>query len=233
MNFNDLTNRQKAMMWYQANPGGGGETYPTVLDDGNTVAWFDYTKGITEVTGVSKWEDQSGNGNDLEQATGSKQPVLTSNGILFDGDFMSTATITLTQPEFLYAVFRQVTWTDAEYFFDGKSAAHGMIRQNGTTPNIQAYAGSLSSDNSNLAVNTFGIVRVLFNGVSSKLQVNETAAITGDFGSTDMNGLVLGGRADDQLYGHVEFKELILRKVSDTSGNETDIYNYLASKYGI
>jgi hypothetical protein len=43
------------------------------------VLWLDAGKGITATSGVSKWEDQSGSGNNAVQATASYQPTYITN----------------------------------------------------------------------------------------------------------------------------------------------------------
>jgi len=70
------------------------------------VGWWDAMTGITLAgSKVSGWADQSGNGSDLVQATGSAQPTYQSTGwnsskptLSFDGinTWMSTANATLT-----------------------------------------------------------------------------------------------------------------------------------------
>lgn len=73
-------------------------TAPSEID--GLQAWFKGDAGVTEVaTLVSRWADQSGNGNDLVQATGAKQPIYNVGSInllpaiTFDGtnDVMKTA----------------------------------------------------------------------------------------------------------------------------------------------
>ena len=49
--------------------------YTVQLPQDGMVLWLDAGKGITEGSGVSKWEDQSGNGNHAAQATVSFQPT--------------------------------------------------------------------------------------------------------------------------------------------------------------
>ena len=43
--------------------------------------WLKADAGVTIATGVSRWADQSGNGNDVTQSTGSNQPAFNSNSI--------------------------------------------------------------------------------------------------------------------------------------------------------
>ena len=57
--------------------GGRGSADPRAIS--GLRMFFIADKGITIGTGVSAWADQSGNGNDLSQGTGSAQPALVSS----------------------------------------------------------------------------------------------------------------------------------------------------------
>ena len=212
---------------------------PAVLTDGNTVGWY-IADDLTTITKdganlVSSWNDKLASGHNLVQATGTNQPLWSSSGILFDGvdNYMQTATFTLIQPEFIYIVINQIAWTSDHIIFDGYTTAGGLLYQRTTTPQIAAYAGSYLN-NTNLPVNTLGIVRVLFNGASSKVTVNATTPVTGAGGSGNMAGFTLGNQGNHGGgYGNIQVKEVILRKVADNSTDEASIYSYLKSKYGL
>lgn len=212
---------------------------PAILQDGNTVAWFDADPFYITKDGsnfVSQWADKSGNSNHLLQAAGTKQPLWSADGVLGDGidNIMQTGVFTFNQPEMIYWVARQITWTDTDRFGDGLNDVSGVITQFTGSPKINAYAGAFSGDNGNLTLNTFGIIRVLFNGASSKLIVNETTPVTGDFGAANMGGITLFGRGNDVAnWGNVEFKEAIYRKIADTAPNEQAIHDYLKNKYSL
>jgi hypothetical protein len=214
--------------------------YPVVIGDGNTVTFYD-SQLLSTITKdgsnfVSRWNDRLLSGHDLFQSTGSFQPLWSVDGILFDGidNCMKATAFTLIQPEFIYMVVKQVTWTKYDYFFDGNTADSGIVYQGeGITPRINAGAGLYLGDNANLVLNTWGILRVLFNGASSKLIVNATTPTTGNCGTGNMGGFTLGSRAVGLYYSNIHVKEIIIRKIADTSGDETAIYNYLAAKYGI
>src|SRR3990167_2139815 len=81
------------------------------------VGWFRMGVGVTSSGGfASQWADQSGNGNDLLQATGTNQPAYDGSAILtFDGidNFMKCVAFTLNQPEQVSMLFSQVSWTSA------------------------------------------------------------------------------------------------------------------------
>ena len=214
---------------------------PSVISDGSTVAWYD-SSDLTTVTKdganlVSVWADKLGSGRNLLQAGADAiKPVWSADGILFDGvdNFMKTAAFTYAQPVMIYIVFKQVTWTNNEYIFDGNLVSSCILRQIGTTPDMALYAGAAANVNSNLAVDTWGIVRVLFSGAASKLIVNETTPVTGNPGTQAMGGFTLASRGDGAgLYPNIQVKEIILRKIADSAGDEVDIYNYLKTKYGL
>jgi hypothetical protein len=221
--------------------GGAGVPVPPVIEDGNTVGWYiasdlsTITKDVSDF--VSVWEDKLGSGRDLLQAVGANQPKwFATNGILFDGlaHFMKTATFTYVQPHQIYMVFKQVTWALNDTVFDGDTQNSVVFYQTATTPDLKLFAGINSAANSNLAVDTFGISRTLANGASSSLQINETTAVTGDFGTNNMGGFTLGGRgAAGSNPMNIQVKEIILRKIVDTAPNNQAIYDYLAAKYSI
>ena len=216
---------------------GGVERTPPILSDGNTVAWFDKEVNITKDGSnfVSVWGDKSGLSHDLLQAVGTNQPLWSATGVAFNGsdNNMKCVAFTLIQPEQIYMVLRQRAWANLDRIFDGDSAAVGLLSQKGTTPDLIAYAGVESSANSNLTLNTFGIIRVLFNGAASKLIINETTPTTGNFGTEAMGGFTLASIATGSGYCNIEVKEIIIRKVADTTPDEAAIYNYLKSKYGL
>lgn len=213
---------------------------PAILNDGNTVAWYDVnrldtiTKDVNNF--VSRWSDKLGSGHDLIQATSASKPALTSMGILFDGinDFMITTPFAYIQPESVYMIFRQVTWIQAATILSGYTSAQTNVYQNYISPGIRATAGNPSDQNLSLPLNTWGILRVVFNGVSSKIQIGENPALTGDFGVGNMGGFQLAS-----LYGggsnwsNIEVSQIILRKIVDTPNNDTLIYNYLKKKMNL
>lgn len=211
---------------------------PSALTDGNTVLWVDSTQNITKdgSNRVSLWGDKSGNGNDLVgNVDTDKQPTYSSDGILFDGstDYLKAVAFTLVQPEFIYIVVKQVAWSINKKVFDGDVANSGALQMGTSTPNLIGRAGSSGDLNGDLAVGTFGIVRLLFNGASSTLQVDEGTVITSDNGTDDMSGFTLGASGGLSALSNIEVKEIIIRKVADGAGDESAIYNYLSNKYAI
>ena len=211
-----------------------------VIQDGNTVAWYD-SKDLSTITKdccslVERWNDKLLSGHDLIQSSIASRPKWGSSGVLFDGidDFMKTASFTLIQPTTCYLVFNQKTSNNNDYILDGFTDDSGPLFQNhfSTLNDIRLRAGSLLAPNSELPLNTVGVVKVIINGANSKVQVNNTESVIGDAGSLNMNGITLAKYGStNAVYGNIEFQELIFRNVVDNANDELLIYNYLTDKY--
>ena len=206
------------------------------FQNANTLMWLlsGDLSTITKDGGnlVSQWNDRQGSGRDLIQATGSNQPLWSADGVLFDGidNFMASLTFTLAQPTFLYILMKQVTWTSGDYFYDGFNDNSGAILQSSSSPILRAYAGSLSTNNGNAPLDTFVVVKVKYQGATSKFQINATTAVTGNFGTRAMDGLTLGARKIATGFSNIQVKEMIVRNTADDVTVEGEIYTYLASK---
>lgn len=212
---------------------------PGIIRALSPVAWYRLGVGITIATGVSQWDDQSGNGRHLVQATGTKQPALQADGsILFDGaaDFLKTSAFTLNQPNTVYVLGRQVTWALNDFIFAGNSvaAADARIFQSAVTPAINGTAGLAMTANSDLAVNTYGVLAVSFNGASSLIQVNNNAAVTSNAGTNPLAGFTLGSNADGTAgWGNIQVKEVILFPAAHDAATRARVIGYLAAVGGL
>ncbi len=202
----------------------------------NPAAWFRFQQGVTSVAGlVSQWADQSGNGRHLLQATGSAQPALQADGsLLFDGvaQAMATSGFTFSQPLTIYLLAQQVTWTNLDLVFDGLTGAV-QLRQNTTTPSVTLNAGSLLGDNSGWALNTYAAITCVFNGVSSALQINTGAPMTGDAGANNAGGFTLGSSRAASTFSNIKVKEVIPYPAAHDAATRAAVISYLATVGGI
>lgn len=201
-------------------------------------AWFRAGQGITVTgSGVSQWDDQSGNDRHLLQGTDAARPALQGDGtILFNGTshYLKTNAFTLNQPEWVLWVGKQVSWTAGEYFFDGNSNTTGIIIQAGTTPEIRINAGATVAGNTGLAVGTRGVVSAQFNGASSSLCVNNATPTTGNAGTANMGGLTLGARADGLIfYSNISTSELIVFPFAPSAALQARIIAGLMARHGV
>lgn len=196
-------------------------------------AWYRFGVGITSNAGaVSQWDDQSGVGHHLVQATGANQPALQGdNTILFDGtsDFLQVASFGLVQPETVYFLGKQVSWTAADSFYDGTVVNSGRVSQQVASPRIDFTAGTNIPGTSNLPVGTYGALAVVFNGAGSLMQLNSDAPITGNAGASNMGGFTLGARADGLTQGNIQVKEVIIYGAAHDQATRDAIIGYLNS----
>lgn len=221
--------------------GGGASWTPADLPD--VVLWLRSTEGITIATGVSLWEDQSGNGNDVKQTTPSLQPTVEASAInglpviTFDGtgDRLKATAFTLSQPTTVLVVLRQNTWTLNDYFFDGNANASMALTQRVSTPRLGLAAGGAAvAINSDLAVGSFGLVTCKFNGASSSLQVNNNTSVTGNPGAEAPGGFTLGSPgATSSFAGAVSIAEVVLMSSIATDEDLALMRAYVTSRYGI
>jgi hypothetical protein len=220
--------------------GGGGRSKssgpPEVLEDGNTLAWYDAAESYMTKNGaelVEQWSDRSGKDLHLSQSTEGARPVWSADGVLFDGiaDFMQTDTVpNEIQPIMLYAVLKAVSWANGDRIIDGKTTT-GWCYQSGSSPNIVSSFGTASGANSDLTVGAFHILRILCHGAASKLQVNEETAVEWNCGPGSFNGVTLCRRGANAVsWGNIQFKEIIIRK---SVAGESDIYSYLKNRYSL
>jgi peptidoglycan/xylan/chitin deacetylase (PgdA/CDA1 family) len=156
------------------------------------------------------------------------------NSITLDGinDYLVTNPgVGINQPTTIFALIKPLTWGGNATLIDGKNTNSGLLRQRTTTPNVAVYAGTAySNESANLTLNEWHIVRIVFNGANSVLQVDDNAPITGNFGATNMNGITLGSTASLTLPASFAYKELLFSRVLVDNDNTTIITNYLKKK---
>ena len=207
--------------------------------------WLDAsdTSTITEVGGaVSQWDDKSGNGWNVVQATAANQPTsgtrtLNSLNVLdFDGNDLLDVDFgfgnEITQPNTIFMVVQiDTTATNVQLFdgvdasdrqFFGALAAGGVWRMSAGT----VLSGGSQDQNAH-------ILTVIFNGASSSLDVDSANVLSGNAGANDLGGVTLGATyaAASGLNGAIA--EVIVVDGTLTAGEISDTETYLANKWGI
>ena len=214
----------------------------------NLTGWWAGDQGVTIVTGVSNWADQSGNGNALVQATTGKQPVRDASalhglpGIHADGvdDFL-TAAFTLAEPYTISGVMRVATAGVAgvhDILTDGNGAQFltGCVVLD-STPQEYMYAGALSPTVPT-AGNPFAnyvTFMAVFNGSSSALYIGNTLYNSGNVGNSRGNpgGLTLFAAANGTRSSPGIVTELTIHSKAVTSGDRAILQTYLANKFAL
>jgi len=213
-------------------------TFPSELTD--LKLWNRFDQGITVTgSGVSQWDDVSGNGNHLKQTTDNRRPAKQSDGsILFDAinDFLQADAFILTQPETIYLLVKQVTWDNGDAIFDGNTLNTGRLYQNGTTPTLSCYAGADGANTTDLALDTYGVITVVFDHDNSLnlLQVNSgTPSTDTAFGTADMGGFILGAVATPSNYSNIQIKEVLVYSAAHDAATRAKGIAYLSSVGGL
>jgi hypothetical protein len=215
--------------------------YPDILDDGNTVAFYDSTALDTitkdESNLVSLWKDKLNSGHDLSPInTLYKATWVDGGGLVFNGGY-KTAAFTWNQPMMIYLCVKLTAWGTNDCLVDGFTSGTSMIQQITTTPNLYvvndstAYVGPLTT----FTINTKGVlVGLWLDGAGkSKIRLNNGTAVTGNAGAVTAGGLTLGAKGNNSDSINVTIYEVICRNIKDTPENETIIHDYLKAKYGV
>lgn len=195
----------------------------------NLAAWFRFNQGITSAANaVSQWDDATGNGRHLKQATGAAQPALQGDGtILFGGadDFMATDAFTLNQPCSYVFFGRHITWTSGDAIITGVGA-NAALFQTGSTPEIAVFGGSSSLTTAGLVLNTYGAVFAVFNNLSSLIQVNAGAPVSGSVGTNNPGGIKVGTSFGGTAFGHFQAKEIVVYASAIDASARALLYAY-------
>jgi hypothetical protein len=191
-------------------------------------------------TGVSTWKDQSGNSNDLVQATGGNQPTYSGSGtsstITFDGtnDYLSVS-FTQSQPTTIYIILDQVTWTSIDPIYDGPAGFASMtLFQYNATPGLSMNGGSLGIVNvGGCTLGTYFVVTCVWNGASSSISINDGTKTTGNCGTTAPGGLILGAFGGLSSFGNIAVKQVLYYSAAHDATTQTSIISGLRTKWGI
>jgi len=213
-----------------------GEFLPSELPE--LKLWTRFNQGITVTgAGVSQWDDQSGEGNHLLQATDANRPSKEADGsILFDGItfFLKASAFTLVQPETIYVLGKQVTWANNKYLFDGELTNSGMIQSITSTPRVRLYAGIGLAETTLFGIDTYKAISAVINGASSVLQFDNANPITGDAGLNDLGGFTLGARGDGTFgFFNAQVKEVLVYSAAHDAVTRAKMIKYLASVGGL
>lgn len=219
-------------------PAGGAPDFLT--SDGYTLGW--YSAEVENVTKdgsdlVAQWNDLSANEHHLTQSTAGLKPVWSADGVTMDctDDYLRFYNLgTLSQPHIIYIVMKVAAFEGQAIFCKFESTFFKMSGWDGGvggyTRTTVSAGTELESTTNMMPVNSFCIVRLLFNGASSSVQFNATGATTGDTGTGTINMIELGNEAGSGT-GIMTYKEFIIRNTADDATEQAAVYDYLYAKY--
>lgn len=149
---------------------------------------------------ATSFTESSANGATVTvNSTGSKPAqVVGKQSVLFDGSayYLKTAAFTLNQPETVVLMGKQNTWVANTSLFDGNSADTMAMATKVASPQVQIYAGSLSSSLTTWSIGANSVVQAVFNNASSFIRLNRGTAVTGTIGAANAGGFTIGSNAN-------------------------------------
>lgn len=161
--------------------------------------------------------------------------VITVSALYFDGtnDSLKTGSFTLNQPETVYLVGKQVSWTLSDNFLDGSGRDFMGLTQGSSTPSIQGYAGGGGNTLINQwTLQTNAVVAATFVNNNATLQINNNAPNTNsNLGTNSASGVTLGSRGDGVNFANFLVSELMVYNTQHNAAQRAAVINYLMTKY--
>jgi hypothetical protein len=166
-----------------------------IIGSSSFFCFFSADLGITLVTGVSAWADQTGHAANGAQASGTAQPTHLASDPAFGGrgsvtgDGSNDRLVVAWDPPlpgttnlWMFAVFRQLSWTANDTPWSGGSTFIALT-QLGSSPNLAGYNGNTGGNNAGAPIGTAVRSRQLFgNTIADYLRL----------GATHVTGIALG-----------------------------------------
>jgi hypothetical protein len=209
--------------------------------------WLRADVGITVVTGVSSWIDQSGNGNNFTQATGANQPTFTASAIGGKPGVTATATgflngvtnpVGVSAARSIFAVVQAAVGSPNGQWYAPRAGngyvlkadtAFAEMETNGTTTNTAFAAGFFPAGAHVLEYYFDGIQTDLLvlkiDGVTKSL-VNGVGTGVGAENATDTITLISGAGVGLIL------SEVLVYNTVVSNADAANVRAYLKAKYG-
>jgi hypothetical protein len=207
------------------------------------VAWWDasqITSPPADGAVLSSWNDLSGNGHTLTQATTASKPTYYStttaklmNGlpaVWFNGSATEMdAALVLAQPFTVVAWCQNLNTGSVQgYVFEGQASAV-YVRASGTGLGFQAYAGNAFVVQGPYDTSAHYVAAV-YNGASSSVTV-DTATTTGNAGANGITTTLQLGANNGSFAFNGPICEVIVYPSALSGANITALNTYLAGKW--
>lgn len=204
------------------------------------VLWLRGDLGITIGTGVSAWADQSGNGNNASQATGSKQPTLKLSDPAYGGQAtlsfasgsaqsMTLAALLPAEPFTAYVVGESTSGaSQQEFFADGNNRT---LYFNNTDWALYDGANATSSNTTQGSALAFCGVS---DGVNVALYINASSPAAASHAATGLtaSGTETIGSQGTSFYLNGKMAELIVYNQAHDPSHIQRVFQYFGSRYG-
>jgi hypothetical protein len=204
--------------------------------------WYDASvaSSITIETGVSQWNDLSGNNRHLTQTITNNQPAYVTNALNgrpavdFDGTNDSlSASFTLSQPTRVFCVGNYRSNTTGQNLWDGAAAGNRMRMFLNAPSNPGIFAGA-SLNAAGQAVLGFFVWEAVFQSFAGSLLRDGTTLASGNPGAGVPGGVRLAIFGDGtSAPTNCQIAEFILYNRAITASEASAVRTYLGRKYAI
>ena len=218
---------------------------------------------ITIATGVSQWNDKSGNAYNFTQATGASQPTRTGNYISFQSNYYLTIPTAFMNNVTSWSLFFLINPISSSNFImvkqhDGVNTENVLSMtlntnssgggQTGSTGYLywRSYnAGTQAASSSALSTSTIQILSLVYDGTNLYMYINGTLNSTtaGSFATLNdtlptaytLGAWYVPGYGGFQYSGSTNFQlgEMISYYTSITTIQRQQVEGYLAAKWGL
>ena len=202
--------------------------------------WLDAsdTSTITESGGsVSQWDDKSGNGYHVAQATAARQPttgtrtINSLNVIDFDGssDYIDNGSLVLTQPFTEFMVFQQDNVDGIKTIRNSTNTQQAAFYTSNFAYGLQIPPNNATGGTADLLAH---YATLIFDDTNSRFDIDSTTVVT-TTGTTGFNGVRLGasGAGTNRLDGVIGEHLIFDRALS--AGEIAEVEAYLQSKWNL
>lgn len=208
--------------------------------------WYDAANTSQTVDGsaVATWYDKSGMGNHMSQATGTNQPTYRATGgpnskpaVETDGidNFMSGAISGGFSVSTCIVVMKMLAWvSDGIPVSLHTSAGGSAIWMRTATPTLAMYSGgAYTPARSDWQVNQWGVGSFVFNGASSRFDLDGNTGTAANPGTAAGDRVAIGGYTAAANLANIQIAEIILYTSVLSDADLSSVEAYIAKKYDI
>lgn len=221
---------------------------PQSIFGADLIQWVRADLGIQIATGVSQWNDLSGNGAHYTQGTAGQQPAYLANGgpnnqpyVACDGaNDGLTSSLTRpapgTEPTFRWAICRQETWAGFDLLFGNSNNADPSFRNisfPNTTPNVNQNHTNNANANTAMTVATwFRFESVFGNSTADWLKIGATKSTGESAGNKAGDGVMTIALSSSGANAQIWVCELLHARVVPTMQQLSALDAYCVARYG-
>jgi len=153
-------------------------------------------------------------------------------GVQYDGikERLNTFSVTNPLPISWYIVIKHDTWQLNKTLFGGAVPLQIDINSVVETPFIRCDSESLS-EQVNMEVGRWVIIRIIANGANSKFQINKRYPAHFNAGTKNTAGYNFGGLANNTNFAAISQLDGIFTSTADSDEDQNSIVNYLYKLY--